>query len=209
MIQGSDEWLEARLGCVTASCFADVMAKGEGAVRKKYMRRLVAERLTGKPVETFSNPHLERGTEQEGYARMEYESATGNLVEEVGFIRHSELMAGGSPDGLIDLDGGIEIKSVIPTVQIETIERGGAFNGRVPRTAYPPSHKAQIQGNLWITGRKWWDFVSYSPDMPEPLRLFICRVDRDEEYIKNLEAEVIKFLAEAEEMYQRLIRRAA
>lgn len=199
MIQGSDEWLEARLGCATASCFADVMAKGEGIVRKKYMRRIVAERLTGKSVESFSNPHLERGTEQEGYARMEYESATGNLVQEVGFLRHPEIMAGASPDGIIDANGGIEIKSVIPTVQIETIERG----------AYPAQHKPQIMGNLWISEREWWDYVSYSPDMPDPLRLYVFRVHRDDEYIQNLEAEVIRFLSEAEEMYQRLIRREA
>lgn len=197
MIQGGDEWFTARLGCATASCFADVMAKGEGVVRKKYMRRIVAERLTGKPVETFSNPHLERGTEQEGYARMEYESMTGNLVQEVGFLRHPELMAGASPDGIIDSSGGIEIKSVIPTVQIETIERG----------AYPVQHKPQIMGSLWISGREWWDFVSYSPDMPEQLRLYIYRVERNEEYIAELEAEVIRFLNEAEEMYQRLIGR--
>lgn len=199
MIQGSDEWLEARLGRVTASCFADVMAKGQGVTRIKYMRRIVAERLTGKPFESYFNRDMERGTEQEPYARMEYESATGNLVQEVGFIQHPTLLTGSSPDGLIDDDGGLEIKSVKPTVQIETIERG----------SYPYEHAAQVQGNLWITGRKWWDFVSYSPDMPEPLRLYIHRVERNEEYIQNLEAEVIRFLAEAEEMYQRLIRRAA
>lgn len=199
MIQGSDEWHEARLGCATASCFADVMAKGEGIVRKKYMRRIVAERLTGKSIETFSNSHLERGTEQEGYARMEYESVTGNMVQEVGFLRHPELMAGASPDGIIDSNGGIEIKSVIPTVQIETIERG----------AYPTQHRPQIMGNLWITEREWWDFASYSPDMPEQLRLYVFRVHRNEEYIKNLEAEVIRFLEEAEELHQRLLRRAA
>lgn len=198
MEQGSSEWLEARLGHVTASCFADVLAKGEGITRKKYMRRLVAERLTGKPTESYSSSHTERGTEQEPYARLEYEAVTGNAVQEVGFIKHSVLMVGVSPDGVIDDDGGTEIKSVIPTVQIETIERGKA----------PAAHIPQIQGALWITGRKWWDFVSYSPDMPQSLRLYICRVDRNEEYIANLEAEVIKFLAEADEMYQRLIGRA-
>lgn len=199
MEQGTPEWFAARLGHVTASCFSDVLAKGEGITRLKYMRRLVAERLTGKPTESYSNSHLERGTAQEPYARMAYEAKTGNLVQEVGFIKHPELLAGSSPDGLIDEDGGAEIKSVIPTVQIETIERGG----------YPSFHKAQVQGNLWITGREYWDYVSYSPDLPERLRVYVFRVSRDEKYIQNLEAEVIKFLAEAEELYQRLIRRAA
>jgi len=199
MIQGSEEWLEARLGRVTASCFSDVMARGQGITRLKYMRRIVAERLTGKPIESYFNRDMELGTELEPFARMEYEAQTGNLVQEVGFIQHATLLAGSSPDGLIDDDGGLEIKSVKPTVQIETIERGG----------YPYEHAAQVQGNLWILGRQWWDFVSYSPDMPEQLRLYIYRVERNEEYIQNLEAEVVKFLAEAEEMYQRLIRRAA
>lgn len=199
MIQGSEEWFQARLGCATASCFSDVMAKGQGITRLKYMRQIVAERLTGNPLESYFNRDMERGKEQEPFARLEYEAKTGNLVQEVGFIRHETLMAGASADGLIDIDGGLEIKSVKPTVQIETIERGG----------YPYEHAPQVQGNLWITGREWWDFVSYSPDMPQNLRLYIFRVERNEEYIRNLEAEVIRFLNEADEMYQRLTRRAA
>lgn len=200
MIQGSEEWLLARAGHATASCFADVQAKGEGKVRKKYMLRLVEERLTGKPAAgSFSNFHTERGNEQEPFARLEYEAATGNLVEKVGFIKHPILLAGASPDGLVDDDGGGEFKCVIPSVQIETVERG----------KYPSTHKAQIMGNLWITGRQWWDFVSYSPTLPGNLRLYIFRVERDEEYIRNLESEVIRFLAEVDEMYQRLITKAA
>lgn len=199
MQQGSQEWFEARLGHVTASCFSDVLARGEGITRKKYMRRIVAERLTGLPVDSFSNQHTDRGTEQEPFARMAYEARSGNLVQEVGFIKHPYLMAGSSPDGLIDHDGGAEIKSVIPTVQIETIERG----------SYPSAHKAQVQGNLWVTGREWWDFVSYSHDMPETLRVYVFRVWRDEDYIKNLELEVIRFLEEADQLYERLMKRAA
>lgn len=199
MIQGSEEWFAARLGLVTASCFSDILAKGEGTVRKKYMRRIVAERLTGVCSEAFSSHHTDRGTQQEPLARMEYEAVTGNLVEEVGFIKHPELQAGVSPDGLIDEDGGGEFKCVIPSVQIETVERG----------KYPPTHKPQIMGGLWITGRKWWDFVSYSPDLPGKLRLYIFRVERDDEYILNLETEVRKFLDEAEDMYQRCKYQAA
>ena len=130
---------------------------------------------------------------------MSYEAETGNIVEEVGFIKHASLLAGCSPDGLIDHNGGLEIKSVIPTVQIETIARG----------KYPPKHKPQIQGGLWVTGREYWDFVSFSPEMPKNLRLYVYRVERDEEYIQNLEAEVIKFLDEAEVLYQNLLNRAA
>lgn len=199
MEQGSQEWIDARVGRVTASCFSDVLAKGKGVTRKKYMRSIVAERLTGKAAEGFSSWDTKRGKEQEPFARMSYEARTGNLVNEVGFIKHPVLLAGASPDGLIDDDGGAEIKAVIPTVQIETIEHG----------SYPTTHKAQIQGNLWITGREWWDFVSYSPTMPEPLRTYIYRVHRDEKYITELEKAVIKFLEEVEEMQERLLRAAA
>lgn len=188
--QGSDGWFLDRLGHATASNFSDVLAKGEGKTRKSYMMRLLAERLTGKPTETFSNKHTDRGTEHEPFARLAYEALTGNLVEEVGFIAHPDMKAGSSPDGLIDKDGGVEIKSVIPTVQLETIAKGG----------FPSSHRAQIMGNLWTTGRAWWDFVSYSPDLPENLRLYVFRVERDQAYIDELEKEVIRFLAELYEL---------
>lgn len=196
MIQGSPEWLAARCGNATASEFASILAKGQGKMRASYLRRIVAERLTGKPVETYSNAHMERGTLQESDARAEYEAETGNLVQQVGFIKHAELAAGCSPDGLIDADGGGEIKSVIPTVQVETILAGG----------YPSEHKAQVQGNLWITGRRWWDFVSYCPDMLKPsLRLYVFRVQRDEEYIATLEAEVRRFLGDADRLVDFLL----
>lgn len=183
-----------RCGKATASEFSSVLAKGQGKTRLAYLRRVVTERLTGKPSETYKNGHMERGQEQEPYARLAYEAATGELVEEVGFIQHVTLMAGCSPDGLVGTDGGAEIKSVIPTVQLETILQG----------EYPSEHKAQIQGSLWITGRQWWDFCSYSPDMPENLRTYIFRVNRDEEYIRTLTAEVTVFLQEADKLIAKL-----
>lgn len=197
MIQGSAEWLQARCGHVTSSEFAAVLAKGQGKTRAAYLRRVVCEQLTGKPMETYRNAHMDRGTEQEPYARMEYEAATGNLVEEVGFVKHASLMVGCSPDGLIDAAGGAEIKSVIPTVQLDTILSGN----------YPSEHRAQVQGSLWITGRAWWDFCSYSADMPESLRLYIFRVVRDEDYIAKLETEVTQFVREAEQMRDLLLGR--
>ena len=193
-VQGSPEWYAERCGFATSSEFSSVLAKGKGLTRASYLRRVVAERLTGKPTETYKNGHMERGQEQEPYARMSYEAITGNLVEEVGFIKHPTIMAGCSPDGIIGDDGGAEIKSVIPTVQLETILRG----------RYPPEHVAQIQGSLWITGRKWWDFCSYSPDMPEHLRTYIFRVTPDADYIKTLEAEVIVFLGEVDALIAKL-----
>lgn len=199
IVQGSPEWFAARCGKATASEFSSVLAKGQGKTRASYLRRVLAERLTGKPAETYRNAHMDRGQEQEGLARMAYEMRTDRIVQEVGFIPHASLMAGCSPDGLIDLDGGAEIKSVIPTVQVDTIMAG----------TYPSEHRAQIQGNLWITGRAWWDFVSYCQDMPANLRVYVFRVVRDEEYIKALEAEVRKFLDEVDELQDRLMKRAA
>lgn len=196
-LQGTEQWALDRCGCATASEFSCVLAKGEGKTRAAYLRRVVTERLTGKPTETYSNGHMARGTIQEPFARLAYEAAYGEPVEEVGFIKHPSLMAGCSPDGLLGKDGGGEFKCVIPTVQLETWER---------TAGYPPEHKAQIMGNLWITGRKWWDFVSFSPDMPAHLRLYRFRVERDEAYIANLEREVIKFLQEVDAMYGRLMR---
>jgi hypothetical protein len=199
VIQGSPEWLAARCGCVTASEFSCVLAKGQGKTRGAYLRRVVAEMLTGKPTETYRNAHMDRGTEQEPAARSEYEAQTGEFVEQVGFIRHPDMPVGCSPDGLIGTDGGAEIKSVIPTVQLDTLLSGG----------YPPEHRAQVQGSLWLTGRTWWDFCSYSPDMPENLRLYVFRVGRDEEYIANLAKEVAAFVREAEQLRDTLLGRPA
>lgn len=201
--QGSPEWLLERCGHATASAFADVLAKGQGKTRVAYLRRLVCERLTGKPMETYATgswaKNLERGKEQEPSARMAYESVTGYVVEEVGFLKHAEILAGCSPDGLIGDDGGCEIKSVIPTVQLETIESGG----------YPSEHMAQIQGSLWLTGREWWDYCSYSHDMPDNLKTYIYRVTPDASYILQLEAAVRVFLRDVDVMVKRLLARKA
>lgn len=200
-----DAWAQARCGHVTASEFSSVLAKGQGKTRAEYLRRVVAEMLTGKPCETYHNAHMDRGQEQEDFARMKYEALTGDPVQAFErdgvtrlFIRHPTMPVGCSPDGLIDANGGGEFKSVIPTVQIETILSG----------SYPPKHKAQIQGSLWLTKRQWWDFGSFCPDMPtEPLRLYIFRVQRDEEYITKLEAEVTGFVREAEQLRDLLLGR--
>lgn len=199
LIQGSPAWHQARCGRATVSCYSDILAKGKGITREKYLRKVVAERMTGKPIETFHNGHMDRGEEQEPYGRMAYEALTGHFVDEVGFIPHPTLMTGCSPDGLIGSDGGLEGKSVIPTVQIETVLRGG----------YPPEHKPQIQGSLWITARQWWDFFSYSPDMPGRLQLYVFRVVRDENYIATLATEVAAFLGEVDALCNQLMKKAA
>jgi hypothetical protein len=193
--QGSEAWHAMRVGKATASCFDAVLAKGQGKMRANYLKRVIAETLTGKVMESYRNAHMDRGQEQEPLARWSYELATGNAVEQVSFIEHDSLDVGCSPDGLIvGKRRGAEIKCVIPTVQVETILAGG----------YPSEHKAQIQGSMWITGFEEWDFCSYSPDMPEHLRTYVFTVARDEAYIKALEAEVLRFLKDRDDALARL-----
>lgn len=192
-LQG-EQWLLDKYGYAGASMFHAILAKGQGKTRASYLRRILAERLTGKPTETYQSDDMARGIAQEPLARLAYEARSDNLVEFSGFIKHATLRCGCSPDGLVEQDGGTEFKCVIPTVQVETILRGG----------YPPEHKPQVQGSLWITGRKWWDFCSYSQDMPAHLRVYIFRVERDEDYIANLEKEVRAFLSEVDELLGRL-----
>lgn len=199
LIQGSEEWRAARAGRVTASRFADVMAKiktGEAASRRDYRWELLTERLTGLPCEGYTNRAMEWGTSHEAEAREAYEAETGELVQRVGLIPHPDHpMIACSPDGLVGREGGQEIKCPYSSVvHVQTIKGG-----------MPAEHRAQVQGAMWITGRKWWDFVSYDPRMPEELRLYVERIPRDEAYIALLASEVIKFEAEVTREYAGLL----
>lgn len=204
MLQRSGDWLKARCGMATASRFADVLATiktGEAASRRNYRAQLVVERMTGVPQESYQNEAMRYGTEMEPFARIAYEAASGNIVTEVGLIRHPEILAGASPDGLVEADGLVEIKVPNTATHIDTLLNG-----------MDPGHLPQIQGQMWITGRKWCDFVSYDPRMPEQHRFYCERVKRDDKYIQNLETEVIKFLNEVSSTIERLearLRRAA
>jgi putative phage-type endonuclease len=190
LLQGSDEWRAARAGKVTASRFCDVMARirtGEAASRRDYRWELLTERLTGLPCEGYTNRAMEWGTSHEAEAREAYEAETGELVHRVGLIVHPEHpMVACSPDGLINKDGGQEIKCPFSSVvHVQTLKGG-----------MPPEHRPQVQGSMWIAGRAYWDFVSYDPRMPEHLRLYVERIPRDDAYIEQLAAEVVKFEAE-------------
>ena len=198
MEQRTTEWHQARLGKVTASRVADVIAKtktGYGASRANLMADLIVERLTGQPASTFSNAHMEWGTEQEPHARAAYSARTGELVEEVGFIQHPRLEhAGASPDGLVNDEGLVEFKCPATATHLDTL-----LAGEVPSKYIP-----QMQWQMACTNRAWCDFVSYDPRLPEHLRMFVKRVERDDAYIKMLEGEVTKFLAELEEKLTQL-----
>ena len=198
VIQGSPEWLAQRIGRVTASRLADVLANvksGEAAARANYRAELVAERLTGKQQESFTNAAMKWGTECEPIARAAYEAEYGLLVTEVAMIQHPRIpMAGASPDGLVSIDGLIEIKCPETKAHIDTILSGEA----------PAKYIPQMQWQMACTGRAWVDFVSFDPRMPDDMQMFVRRVLRDDDLIKTYEAEVIRFLAEVEDTVNKL-----
>lgn len=186
--QGSPEWFRARAGIPTASKFSTVMAKGEGKTRSEYMRKLAGELLTGEAQEQFSNAHTDRGNAMEGEARQTYAFINGVEPTLVGFIRNGNK--GASPDSLVGVAGGLEIKTALPHIQIDRLERN----------RLPPEHKAQVFGNLWLAEREWWDFISYWPKLPT----LTVRVYRDEEYIKTLSDEVDRFNDELAALVERI-----
>jgi putative phage-type endonuclease len=195
--QGSESWHLQRLGKVTASRVADVLSKGksgESASRKNYRTELVVQRLTGVPGESFTNAAMEWGTQTEPLARIAYEAEMGVFVDQVAFVGHPTIANFGcSPDGLIG-DGLIEIKCPNSSTHIEYL------TDDKPPTKYIP----QMQCQMAVMGAKWCDFVSFDPRLPSDLQLFVVRLERDEEYIKAMEAEVEKFLSEVEEMFTKL-----
>jgi len=176
--QGSPEWLTHRLGVPSASQFSKIVTGkgGKSTQVEAYINQLVAEELTGETTFVYVNEHMKRGTELEPDARELYEALTGNTVQEVGFCLHDTVNAGCSPDGLIGEDGGLEIKCPAPATHVEWVKAG----------VVPSKHLQQIMGCLWVTGRSWWDFMSYHQTM-KPL---IVRVERDEEYIAALAEHV-------------------
>ncbi|MFA7100682.1 MAG: lambda exonuclease family protein [Bacilli bacterium] len=192
IIQGSDAWFDVKRGKVSASNFADVLAKGQGKTRRAYMLRLVAERLTGQTEPTYTNQFMEDGKEREDEARAYYEGVNDCQVEQVGFIELNEDI-GCSPDGLIGEEGGLEIKCPKSTTHIEYILQG----------VLPSEYRPQVQGNLWVTGRKWWDFVSYDPRVINS-PYFCVRVGRDEDCIKNIESEVNRFIEDMQKMIKEI-----
>lgn len=185
--QGSQEWLALRAGKVTASKVSDVMSAITTAGYRNYLADLVVERLTGNKTESFTNAAMQWGVDQEPLARAEYEVKTGNFVDQIAFVEHPTIVDFGcSPDGLVGDDGLIEIKCPNTATHIDYV-----MQDKVP-TKYIP----QIQCQLAVTGRKWCDFVSFDPRLPDGLQILIVRLERDDEYIEKLEAQVVKFLDE-------------
>jgi putative phage-type endonuclease len=198
MEQRSDEWFNARLGCVTASRTADVMAKtksGTSASRANYMAQLITQRLTGTASEGLSSAAMQWGTDTEPQARTAYELMTGETVEETGFVLHPTIeFFGASPDGLVRSNGLIEIKCPNTATHINTLLSD----------TVPSKYITQMQVQMICTGREWCDFVSFDPRLPGDMCFWMQRVDRDEDICKDIEAEVISFLAEIDSKIDKL-----
>jgi len=187
--QGTDRWKQERCGKITASRAGDVIAtktrgKGEAADRTKYRVEILCERLTRIPVEQYESREMRWGKEQEPFARAAYELHAGVFVDQAGFVVHSDLpYFGCSPDGLVGDDGMIQIKCPNTTTHVDWM-----LEGRIP-----VEHVPQMLAELSCTGRKWIDFVSFDPRLPEHLQLFVRRYHRDDALVAALEAEVIHF----------------
>ena len=195
MMQGTDEWRLARLGKVTASNIAAVMAEGRSgkpsATRANYIAQLVSERLTGTAYETFTSAAMAHGTETEDQARAVYTMNTGLSVVQVGFVQHPRIQfAGASPDGLIGEVGGLEIKCPNTATHIATL-RGASVDG---------GYMKQVQFNMACTGRNWWDFVSFDPRLPDEMQMHIRRIHRDSDAIIEIEAAVEALLSDVSEI---------
>jgi exodeoxyribonuclease (lambda-induced) len=184
--QGSEEWLESRRGVITGSRFKDCRnktAKGEPTAKARlYAMDVARERAGGRAGDTFQNAAMRFGTEQEPYARSAYEARTGNLVDEAGFITTDDRKFGVSVDGLVDEDGIVEIKTMVSS---DTL-----FTAVVERDL--SAYIDQINGGLWLLGRKWCDLVLWAPDLPTR-RLTVIRINRDDEEIQKLEDDLLAF----------------
>ena len=190
--QGSPEWRALRCGKVTASRVSDVIARtktGWGASRANYAAELIAERLTGVPADGYVNSAMQWGTEKEPEARVAYAFMHDTEVVPASFVSHPTIAnAGASPDGYVGDDGLIECKCPNTATHLDTLRA----------KSVPSKYITQIQFQMACTGRKWCDYVSYDPRLPEPMRLFVKHFERDDKVIEELEREVAVFLAEIE-----------
>lgn len=189
--QQSEGWFEQRLGRVTASRVADVMAKGRGgapsATRKNYMMQLLCERLSGEREDFFQTAAMRRGNELEPEARFAYEMQSAELVTEAPFILHPTIKGfGASPDGLVGDAGLLEIKCPNTAQHVAVIQSG----------KHDPQYEWQMLAQMACTGREWVDFISYDDRMPSPLDYACHRFERDSKRIIEMEKAIVEFLQE-------------
>jgi len=195
MEQGTEEWKLARLGKVTASRVSAARAKKGTAARSDYIADIITERLTGSPIESYTNAYMEWGTANEPLARAAYEIKTGVWVEQIAIVNHPTIESfAASPDGLVGDKGLIEIKCPKTSTHLNWMIKGEP----------PTDHKNQMMAQLACTGREWVDFVSFDPRLPEHLQLFVVRFEPESEDIALLEEDVMFFLEEVKIMERKL-----
>jgi len=195
--QGSDLWLQSRLGVCSASRFKDVLSKGRGGspskTRQSYLYQIAAEIITGQAQDLYTNDAMQWGTDNEPKARSMYEHLEGVEVEQVGFVLHNHRV-GVSPDGLVGDKGLVEFKCPKTTTQIARVLEG----------VFPSEYKAQVQGQLWVCQREWTDFISFDPRITTDAGYFKIRVERDDVYIKELETKINEFLVDLDDVLEKV-----
>lgn len=193
--QGTPEWLEVRLGKLSASRFNQLITTTgkPSSSADKYINLLISERLTGRREDVFVSQHMERGTKLETNARSSYEFETGNIVKEVGFILpYTDAEYGCSPDGLIGDDGGLELKVPAHSTMI-------GYHRDESKLAV--AYKQQVQGCMFVTGREWWDLYAYSESLPS----ISLRIERDDEYISKMLVEITNAVTIVKAQTEKLI----
>ena len=188
--QGSEEWFAVKCGKISASHFSEVLSKKPGRVT--YMRKVAAERQYGISHESYSNKAMKSGIEGEPKARAYYDGLFGP-VEQVGFVELNDYV-GCSPDGLVGDYGLVEIKCPHPSTHVKY----------VAGKKMPSDYVAQVQGQLWVTGRKWCDFVSFLPHAKKGNPFWHIKVERDEKYINVLSIAVETFIQEMEKLESKI-----
>ena len=198
--QGSDEWYQLHLGIPTASHFSVLMAEGTDGgpsmTRTQYLHRLAGEQITGMIAEeTFKSKAMMRGKEMEPQAIAAYVEHTGEQIRRVGFVKNFTGLkhCGASPDALVGFNGGLETKTIRPDLMIPLLLKGARMI---------PAHKAQVQGNIWVCERDWWDLSLFYPRMPK----FIVKCDRDEKYVRDLSDAVERFNHDLKTLVEQLRR---
>ncbi len=192
--QRSPEWFQARLGRVTGSRAKDVLATvktGEAAARRDYRVQLAVERITSTVAEDgFQSDDMKRGIELEDAAFAAYEAVTGEMVSRVGFLVHTDMMVGTSPDGVLgDYAGLLELKVPRSANHLRYLRDGGV----------PKEHLAQLQHALFVSGAEYIDFASFDPRFPSDLQLFVVRLKREDVDLASYEMVMKLFLREVDE----------
>lgn len=187
--QGTEEWHAARCGVITASKFKDAVSRtAKGLMTSKavlYAAQVAIERVSGEPCgDVFNSWQMKRGQEIEPLARIAYEALTGNIASESGVVLTDDRRFGYSTDGSIEEDGELEIKCLV----------GAEIVIEMWRTGDMSEYMHQMQGGMFITGRKWCDFVMYCPQLEKVGKsVFYRRVMRDDKFIDDMVKELLAF----------------